>query len=100
MGLKTLKDMDFKGLVSTKKDDNERYTICVFDVSELKERFKQEAIKHVIELEGAMKNWNEMPDYNFPYNHLNDWKGHTLSQMHWIKHFFNILEQDLKGGIE
>ncbi len=78
--LKTLKDLDFKGLV--KFIDQEPEKGVEFDVPELKKRLRQEGIKHI--KYGAFRNKCELD------------KVEKVGAIKWIKYFFNITEEDLK----
>ena len=80
MKLKTLKDIDWKELghgdsVDIVENDTLRHFKIALYPSTYRKKLKQEAIKHIKELE---LNPDQYPSVK------------------WIKHFFNITEDDLK----
>jgi hypothetical protein len=69
-----------------------------------KGRLRQEAINHIKSLTKKIRDLNF---YNIDLKHKGDFeeleineeeKNETKRIIHWIKYFFNITEEDLKGG--
>ncbi len=63
-----------------------------------KKILKKEASKWIQQLRKVVTTGNikDMPECNIPFEHIENWRGHLMSQITWIKHFFNITEEDLK----
>ena len=80
MKLKTLKDLDFSGLIVFDQSGTDD-TSVIFDVPRMRDRIKAEAI-----------NWVKYYQ-QIKYNEPNYAKRRI--QIQWIEHFFNITLEDL-----
>ncbi len=83
MTLKTLKDLNWANLEPQRT------------------QLRQEAIKHInflqIVIDKLVPLQKEIRRYNqFKYLEISGEVGKTKSMIDWIKHFFNITEEDLK----
>ena len=86
--LKTLKDFEDYGM----DDETRGYELCKKDL-------RQEAIQWIKELENIpadfyMKRYN-LPNYQITEN-IDGVNTGIIDVVEWIKHFFNISENDLK----
>ena len=100
MKLNTLKDLDFMNMAS-----GDYGCACFADEDEIKKELKQEAIKWIKELERCIEEHvgrDEICDYNTKELGISLW-GIPYEQddippvIDFIKHFFNITEEDLNG---
>ena len=90
--LKTLKDLDWWKV----PDINKELSVECY-------RLKQEAIKWIKELEKEIKLFETNPEYHneimkeyYRSGQFNSILIKNSEQILWIKHFFNITEEDLK----
>ena len=95
MKLKTLKELkeyvhDYD--IMEKKDV---HPSCRTEIVEIKD-LRQEAINWVKRLNESLEDETKIPKCNLPIPKEIDYRGHTLSQITWIKHFFNISSEELK----
>ena len=99
MKLKTLKDLNV--LHRARSKDGEFYN-HKFPFKDIEfcwtNQLKQEAIKHIKEIKQEIRKI-QTNNFNLPYQPTpEEWLkcDVLLSKIHWIKHFFNISEEDLK----
>ena len=93
MKLKTLKDLELIQSSTETFGSETKYSV------ELKE-LRKEAIKYIKEINKAMR--SEIPIENLGFTesedkiNIEDWQGHLGSITVFIKHFFNIKDEELK----
>ena len=64
------------------------------------ETLRQSAIEWIKELRKALEDGGfSMPEIFRPFEHIPDWRGEVMAVITWIKHFFNITEEDLNKEV-
>lgn len=94
----TLKEMQHVGFIckASIKGLPEGNSLSMDDGVSFNE-LRAEAFKWVKQIEHAIQNNGEgMPAAFIPYDHIEDWRGQCLAVQTFIKHFFNISEEELK----
>jgi len=88
--------LGYEGKLKTLKDFHKsylRHTCPIIETVSTK-TLKQEAINYIKKLEEKRKTDPERFDYNSKEKAMNDFA--KVATIHWIKHFFNITEEDLE----
>ncbi len=87
--LKTLKDLNLR-----QKFDSQEWNLIRMKFFQIEEDLRAEAVKWIKELKQNPNAHNEI----FTEWHEGDTKPEGRITINWIKHFFNITEEDLKSG--
>lgn len=88
--LKTLKDIEFETMVIDNREDEENTDMDSMSIAEVEE-LRQEALKHIIELEGYKKMFKRGMSLEMTRSIE---KAHIKEQAQadWIRHFFGYEE--------